>query len=61
MTVKTMIKGLLFDDSCKYSNAEITVRYTKDRTGETISFTVNNDLMILIPAESIREILNIKE
>ncbi len=56
----TKIKGLLFDDSNKFSNAEIDVRYTKDYRGETISFTVNNDFQILVPAEDIREILNKK-
>jgi len=60
MTKEITIQGLKTGDKDFCKNGKVTVQFTQDNIGETLSLTYNDEIQICVPFEDIRNLVGVK-
>lgn len=51
----------LFSDGKRFNRTPVTVRITKDKNGQTLSLSDDNAVMLLIPLEPLKGMLEVSD
>ncbi len=60
MYAERTVKGA-WSDGLHIWGQDVTVRITKDATGETLSLSDEKGLMLLVPLEPLRDLIEVKK